>query len=263
MICLVDMEHRSPDRQDPCSPVPPTPGCVVPRAYLEDVRRRLEEISGHQCMIRPYADVTPSWLDISDISALILSGNVTAWDAYDRANLRPLMEIVRSAPLPILGLCGGLQFIALAHDVHVGPMRELEAGEVEVSNSFGAGYLKEWGFTPVRVLRSDPLFTGLEAPVFLEAHYHEVKRVPQGFELLATTDVCRIQAIRRVDGLVCGTQFHPEAYVTKPARRRNWLVDLVYPDGYTQEQPDGRRFLANFFREACILPEQRNVTSHE
>lgn len=250
MICLVDMEHRAPDRQDPCSAVPPTQGCVVPRVYLDDVRRRLEDISGYQCMIRPYADVTPNWLDISDINALILSGNVTAWDAYDPASLQPLTEIVRSAPLPILGLCGGLQFIALAHGAEVGPIRELEDGEDDVNADLGLGYYKEWGFTPIRIVGSDPLFAELKAPVFLEAHYWEVKSVPPGFELLASTDSCRVQAVRRAGTLVYGTQFHPEAYIAPPSHRSNWLVDLVYPNGYTQEQPDGRQVLTNFFREA-------------
>ena len=262
MICLVDMEKRPSESSNPPPAASPTQHQLVPKAYLDDVRRRLEEIAGHRCLLKRYDDVTPDWLASSDIQALILSGNVTAWDAYDPVDLQPLMEIVRGASLPILGLCGGLQFIALAHGVDVGPMRELRPSEEDVSDGFGTGYLKEWGFTPVQVLRSDPLFAGLESPIFLEAHYWEVREAPFGFELLASTDVCRVQALRQIGTLVCGTQFHPEAYVAKPARRRNWLVNLVYPDGYTQNQLDGRRFLINFFREADILPKKGNVTAH-
>ncbi len=262
MICLVDMEKRPGRRSSPPPAASTTQHRLVPQAYMDDIRNRLEEISGHHCLLRPYADITPNWLTNSDVKVLVLSGNVTAWEAYDVADFQPLMAIVRSASLPILGLCGGLQFIALAHGVDIGPMRELETDEEDVGDGFGAGYLKEWGFTPVRVLHSDPLFAGLESPDFLEAHYCEVKSVPAGFELLASTGVCRVQALRQVGTLVCGTQFHPEAYVAKPAHRRNWLVNLVYPDGYTQNQLDGRRFLTNFFREAGILPEQGDVTSH-
>jgi len=105
----------------------------------------------------------------------------------------------------------------------------------------------------VRVLKADPLFDGLgEKPAFLAAHYWEVKEVPPGFELLASSDACLIQAIKQVGRLVYGTQFHPEAYTEGQAHRRSWLVNLVYPEGYTEEQTDGRKLLINFFREAGI-----------
>jgi len=36
--------------------------------------------------------------------------------------------------------------------------------------------------------------------------------LPPGFTLLASNDVCRIQAIKHESRLVYGVQFHPEAY---------------------------------------------------
>lgn len=253
MICLVDMEHEEVAQRDAPYAKSDSGTCFVPQQYLIEVRQRLEEISHQRCVIRQYTDVTQRWLDDAGIRSLILSGNITAWDRYDRASMRPLMAIVRTASLPILGLCGGLQLIALAHGADVGPIRELEGGEQDVQAGLGGGTFKEWGFKPVRVVRSDPLFSGLEAPVFLEAHYWEVKEVPAGFELLASTETCRIQALRRTGTLVYGTQFHPEAYVVHPSHRDNWLMHLVYPDhDYTQEQPDGRRLLVNFFRQASF-----------
>ncbi|MCK4392541.1 hypothetical protein KAX17_06510, partial [Candidatus Bipolaricaulota bacterium] len=110
------------------------------------------------------------------------------------------------------------------------------------------------GFVPVHVLRSDPLFDGLgEEPVFLAAHYWEVKEVPPGFELLASSDACQIQVIKQVGKFVYGTQFHPEAYTEAQANCRSWLINRVYPEDYTREQAAGRRLLANFFRMAGIL----------
>jgi GMP synthase (glutamine-hydrolysing) len=60
-----------------------------------------------------------------------------------------------------------------------------------------------------------------------------VKESPPHFRVLASTDECRIQAIKHREKLVYGTQFHPEMY--------------------EEEQADGRRLLANFFRLAGIL----------
>jgi GMP synthase-like glutamine amidotransferase len=245
MICYVDMEHDraitgARRREDH-------------RAHVADVKQRLEDISGTACAVRRYKDVSRRWLQSTEAQALVLSGNVTEWHRYDEAELRELGKIVREGSPPILGLCGGLQFIAIACGGEVGPMRKLSPGEEDVGQAFGSGYAKEWGFTPVGVTRRDPLFDGLREPVFLQAHYWEVKQAPEDFELLASTDLCSVQVLRRICTLVYGTQFHPEAYVAEPSDRDSWLIDLVYPGGYSQLQPDGRRLLANFFHMAGVL----------
>jgi len=87
-----------------------------------------------------------------------------------------------------------------------------------------------------------------------DAYLCEVKSVPDGFELLTSTDVCRIQALCRAGTLVYGTQFHPEDYIVRPADQHNWLIDMVYPTGYTHGQPDGRQLLRDFFPAARVLP---------
>jgi len=248
MICYVDMEHSraiegASDREDH-------------RAHVADVKQRLEDISDAACAVRRYKDVTHRWLQSVGAQALVLSGNVTEWHRYDEANLQELANIVREGALPILGLCGGLQFIVIAYGGLVGPMRELRTGEEDAGQGFGSGYLKEWGFTPVRVTKQDPLFDGLQQePVFLQAHYWEVQQVPHGFELLASTDLCSVQALRRSGTFIYGTQFHPEAYIVEPSDRDSWLIDLVYPGGYSKLQPDGRQLLANFLRLAAVLEE--------
>lgn len=248
MITLVDMEHECAVR-DASNPEQHS-------LIIAELHRRLEENSGETCVVRRYTEVTGAWLRESGTRALILSGNRTEWSRYDPQDLRDLEETVREAFVPVLGLCGGLQFIVLAHGGHVGPIRDLGTGEKDIAESSGAGYLKEWGFTPVRVLAPDPLFRGLEAPEFLQAHYWEVKDVPNGFSLLASSDLCRIQVLRRIDALVYGTQFHPEGYILESEESHSPLVDFVYPDGYSEPQADGRSLLINFFAAAGILTSQ-------
>ncbi len=270
MICYVDMEHEIAlqDAQKRAEH----------RAHCADVKRRLEEASGAECVVHRYNAVTREELAEMGVRALILSGNVTDWEEYEEAELREMYHIVREAPLPMLGICGGLQFIAMAHGAALGPIRRLAAGEQDPSADYAPGYFKEWGFVPIKTLEPDPLLDGLERPTFLEAHYWEVKEVPPGFKLLASTDVCRVQAIKQIGKPVYATQFHPEAYIRAPsARHRNgpfqvegrhrngpfqvegrqrhsWLVNLVYPDGYGKHQPDGYKLLVNFFRIAGIEP---------
>lgn len=113
-------------------------------------------------------------------------------------------------------------------------MRRLDNEEEGACPDSAADDFKEWGFLPVRILKSDPLFDGLgQEPILFEDHCWELKETPPGFEVLASTDACRIQAIRHTGPLVYGTQFHPERY--------------------TQEHADGRKLLANFFKLAGIL----------
>jgi len=226
MICYVDIEHER-ILQDPEKRFAHLAQCM-------DVKLRLEEISGEACLVQRYSHVTRQRLSEWGIQALIISGNVTDWAEYGEADLAEMCHIIRAAELPILGLCGGCQLIAIAHGVPVGPVRRLDNEEEGACPDSAADDFKEWGFLPVRVLKSDPLFDGLgQEPILFEEHCWELKEAPPGFEVLASTDACRIQAIRHTGPLVYGTQFHPERY--------------------TQEHADGRKLLANFFKLAGIL----------
>jgi GMP synthase (glutamine-hydrolysing) len=218
-----------------------------------DVKLKLEEISGLPCIVQRYKDVSQQRLSDLGVAAVVISGNAAGFDEYEDNAFVELQQIIREANWPIIGLCGGLQLIALAHGAPVAPMRRLRPGEPDRTTLCAPGYLKEWGFIPIDILKSDPIFDGLgSSPTFLEAHYCEVKQVPPGFEVLASSHDCRIQAMRRLDKPVYGTQFHPEGYTEWPFDRRSSLIDVVYPAGYPEARPDGRILLSNFLRIAGI-----------
>jgi len=230
MICYVDIEHerilRDPEKRK------------THLTRMMNHKLKLEEISGQPCLVERYPRVSGERLRQWGIKALFISGNEADWEEYGEGDFAELHHIIRTADLPILGFCGGHQLIAMAHGAPLGPMRRLREGEDDPLEGYQPGWLKEWEFTPVRVLRPDPLFDGLgEEPVFFEAHYWEVKEVPPGFEVLAATDECRIQAIKHQEKLIYGTQFHPEEY--------------------TEEQADGRTLIANFCRLAGVLDWHR------
>jgi GMP synthase (glutamine-hydrolysing) len=63
-----------------------------------------------------------------------------------------------------------------------------------------------------------------------EGHYCEIKNLPSDFELLASTEECRIQTMRHKQNLTYGVQFHP--------------------NNYTDEYPDGKKILNNFIQLA-------------
>jgi GMP synthase-like glutamine amidotransferase len=219
-----------------------------------DIKLKLEEISGAPCIVQRFTDVTHRRLEHLGIEAILIGGNATEMDEYKTGAWNELYQIIRSAQWPILGICGGHHLIAMAHGAPVEPMRALRPGEADVTTLSGPGYYKEWCFMPVNVTQADPLLDGLgPAPVFLEAHYWEVKDLPAGFEALAATQECSIQAMVQTGKPVYGTQFHPECFTEYPHDRRSRLVNLIYPEGHAEARPDGRTLLANFLRIAGIL----------
>jgi GMP synthase-like glutamine amidotransferase len=210
-------------------------------------------MTGRPCLVLRYTDVTQQRLEALGVEAILISGNATTWDHYERAELAAMCDVIRRATWPILGFCGGHQLIGLAHGAPVAPMRRLQPGEPDATTLAGPGYFKEWGFTAVDVVDQDPILDGLgPSPVFLEVHYCELKELPPGFQRLASTADCRLQVIKQAGRPVYGTQFHPEGYTEMPDDRRSALVGLVYPGGHAHARPDGRTLIANFFRMAGI-----------
>ena len=252
MICLVSIEHESwfenPENR------------TAHLAHCMDVKVKVEEMTGRPCLVQRYHDVTYRRLKDLGIAALLISGNATGWHHYAPSDLAHLYDIIRAAEWPILGFCGGHQLIAMAHGSQVAPMRHLRPGEPDITTLSAPGYLKEWGFMPVDVVEADPILDGLGvSPVFLQVHHCEIKDLPAGFRILASSKDCRIQMMRQIDQPIYSTQFHLESYTETAYDRRNPLVNLVYPDGYPEARPAGRDLLANFLRIAGILARSRPV----
>jgi GMP synthase-like glutamine amidotransferase len=226
MICFVDIEHEKALQDEG-----KRTWHLGRRAV---VKLKLEEISGQLCLLQRYPSVTRQRLAEWGIKALVISGNASDWVEYSDSELAEMLHVIRAAELPIIGLCGGGQLIAMAHGAALGSIRRLREGERDPNPDYSPGYFKERDYMPVRVVQPAPLFEGLGSePVFWQSHYWEMKEIPPGFELLASTDECPIQVIRQVGKPVYGTQFHPEHY--------------------TDEYPDGRKLLANFFKIAGII----------
>lgn len=110
------------------------------------------------------------------------------------AERRLLAEAV-AADVPVLGVCLGMQLLALA----LGARLHRRAGT-------------EIGFAPVDVVAPDPVLAPAGAhPTVLHWHNDAVD-LPEGATLLASTDVTPVQAFRA--GAAVGLQFHLEVSTT-------------------------------------------------
>ncbi len=191
------------------------------------VRNTLEEIAGDACIVLHYSQVNLDSIERIAPWAICHSGGGTDYKDYDVLQAADYRRVVREFGAAQIGFCGGHQILASFFGSRLGPIRKLKPTEPDPS-SYNPGYFKEWGVYPARIVRADPLFSGLGRTIRVqEYHYWEVKRLGARLELLASSRDCRVQAFRHRDKPVYGTQFHPEHH--------------------TDAYPDGAKVLRNFF----------------
>ncbi len=120
----------------------------------------------------------------------------------DVDKLSNLLELLVKPPRPTLGICLSLHLMVYANGGEVGPAEHPEFGGVEVE-----------------VLEEDLLFRGLPKRFLAwESHNDEVKRVPEGFRVIARSETCPVQAIVDESRGLYGVQFHPEVGHTQHGR---------------------------------------------
>jgi GMP synthase-like glutamine amidotransferase len=221
MLAYVDIEAKW-NVEDPVKG-PPHKKEAVQRS------QNIGDAIGLPCQYVHYLDFSMDWMRENGVKAFFISGNTPDWAEYDWDTFKPLQAAFLSGNYPVLGFCGGHQLLGMTFGAPAEAMSELQPGEVDLMPDYHPGMRKEKGWLPLQVrVPGHPLFRGFPetGPVVMESHYWEVKELPERFDLLASTDFCRIQVIQHCDIPVYGIQGHPEAY--------------------TAQYPDGKRFIRNF-----------------
>ena len=197
-------------------------------AKLLMFQSRAAELSRLPCLLVHYLQIARKDLDRPNVKAIILS----SWKVpKDKAHAAELDALMRETRKPFLAICGGHSLLYTAHGGKGAAMRQLNPGETDLHPTYFPGQYKEWGPMEVRVVQRDPLFDGLpDRLVVPEMHYAECKVMPPDFQVLASSEECRVQVIKHKARPVYGTQFHPERY--------------------DEQHLDGRVILTNFFRLA-------------
>lgn len=179
----------------------------------ERLRERLAAASGQAVEVSHYEQLEPRRLRRA--SSVVLSGSSAPWSEHDPAELERLGEAVREAGRPLLGICAGMQLLALFAGGTIGPSRT-----------------SEHGFLPITIHDRSDLLRGLPTEVVVfQDHSDEITALPDDFRVLASSAECGVQAIADPARRWWGTQFHPEEF---------------QPD-----HPAGRRVLRTFFALAA------------
>jgi GMP synthase-like glutamine amidotransferase len=153
---------------------------------------------------------------LEDYDALwVMGGPMDVWDVDEHpwlvAEKRAIRRWVRELDRPFLGLCLGHQLLADALGGTCGPQRPPEIGMLQV------------GLTPEG--RRDPIFSGMPAmQACLQWHSVRVAEPPEGAVVLASSDVCRVQAMR-VGRHAWSMQYHVEI---EPETVDTWAAVPAY-----------------------------------
>lgn len=190
-----------------------------------EIRTALQRIEPDlRVVTEPFENISPEFVKTLSPSHIILSGQSHPWDKYLPESLAGIFYVIRTAPQPILGVCGGQQQIALAFGAPVGLIERIAPGEGY------EGAFRERGFSTIKVdlMTDTPIFTGLPETITVwESHCDEVKELPADFICTATNNISPIQAMQHISRPLFGVQFHPELFDEKHPHGQQILENFL------------------------------------
>jgi len=156
------------------------------------IARRLRE-SGVFCEIHPFDKVEPM-LDAFAPKAVILSGGPASAHEDDSPSAP---QRIFELGVPVLGICYGEMTMC-----------------AQLGGAVESGHDREFGRAEIRIARASPLLEGLgdlghDETVWM-SHGDKITAVPQGFEVVATSEGSPFAVIADEGRRFYGIQFHPE-----------------------------------------------------
>jgi GMP synthase-like glutamine amidotransferase len=187
--------------------------------------------------------------------AIVLSGTLRDFDYYRPEILADFADFIRATRIPVLGICGGHQMVGLSFGSRVVTLDSQEQSQRRNDRVI------EYQYRLVRIVEpEDPIFADINNPQsgvwqdytkegrilrVWQNHGLQLDSVPAGFQLLATSYLCRNQMmVKRTGGqLIYTVQFHLEkSFEDWNKSRTRWE--------HPNESRDGRILFENFLQLA-------------
>ncbi|MDX6305296.1 MAG: hypothetical protein QOI77_2265 [Blastocatellia bacterium] len=187
--------------------------------------------------------------------AIVLSGTLRDFDYYRPEILADFADFIRATRIPVLGICGGHQMVGLSFGSRVVTLDSQEQSQRRNDRVI------EYQYRLVRIVEpEDPIFADINNPQsgvwqdytkegrilrVWQNHGLQLDSVPAGFQLLATSYLCRNQMmVKRAGGqLIYTVQFHLEkSFEDWNKSRTRWE--------HPNESRDGRILFENFLQLA-------------
>jgi len=235
----------------------------IAKMALENIESNLERlVKEPSTQVTPLASIAVSAAKFKP-DAIVLSGTLRDFDYYNPAVLDTFAEFIRPNKIPVLAICGGHQLVGLSFGARVMTLDRLEQHEQRHDRPL------EYQYRFIRITEPrDPIFRGINNPSsrlwhdypqyarvlrVWQNHGLQLDRVPEGFQLLATSYLCRNQMmVKRTDGqLIYTVQFHLEkSFEDWNKSRTRWE--------HQNESRDGRILFENFLQLALAHSPDRS-----
>ncbi len=186
--------------------------------YNQLIARRVREC-GVYCEIIPYS-YSIEKIKEKNPRGIIFTGGPNS--VYGENTPKVSKEIFELG-VPVLGICYGVQL-----------MSHLLGGKVATAP------VREYGKTELNIDNTSRLFEGIESKdICWMSHTDYISESPEGFKVIAHSEVCPVAAIENTDKNLYGVQFHPEV----------------------EHTPFGQKMLQNFLYNVCKLEKTWTMAS--
>lgn len=186
--------------------------------WIPQLQKAIKTITPVEFIVKHYSEAAGKLVEEFGANLVVLSGRLSNWTEEEMPRFQQEYQLARTCTVPLLGICAGHQLLGVAFGATMDCICKSKR-------------IAEEGYQRVRVIGRDKILEGLESGFTVrQHHYWELKSVPPGFTLLASTDITPVQFIKDASRPVYGVQFHPE-----------W---------YNEDYPDGKVILKNFIRLA-------------
>jgi GMP synthase (glutamine-hydrolysing) len=193
--------------------------------------------------------------------AIVMSGTYSDFDYYESGQLEAFRSFIHSTKIPVLAICGAHQLVGMAFGA------ELKTLDVLPLDQKRTERVLEYQYRFIKISDTkDPIFRDIEDKEsgrwqdytkqddilrVWQNHGVQVIGVPDGFELLATSYLCKNQMmVKRSDGqLIYCVQFHLEKSF------EDWSKNPTRWE-HPNESRDGRILFENFLGLALEHSQQ-------
>ncbi len=208
--------------------------------YTQLIARAVREL-GVFCEILPGTSDSKTILS-KDPKAIILSGGPASVNSKNAP--RAEKEIFQSK-IPLLGICYGMQLIAVEFGGEVGGWNRDGIGEEGKS---GIEEKREFGRASVKILENDEegafsIYQKAEEIEVWMSHGDKVTKLPDGFSKVASSSGAPIAAFSSNSKKIYGVQFHPEVHHTKTGKEL--LKNFIFNVSNLKKDWDADSFIEN------------------
>ncbi|MBC7798082.1 MAG: gamma-glutamyl-gamma-aminobutyrate hydrolase family protein, partial [Pyrinomonadaceae bacterium] len=154
--------------------------------------------------------------------AIVMSGTLTDFDYYNQNYIAKFKEFIHETRTPVLAICGAHQLVGMSFGMNLTTLDHLDPAQKRTNR------VNEYQYRFVRIVDAeDPIYSGIqdeqsgiwqdytkEARVLRvwQNHGLQVEGVPEEFKLLATSYLCKNQAMVKLSEgqMIYAVQFHLE-----------------------------------------------------